>query len=143
MRTRPHNRGIRFFCPGWGNDQPCQSGRADSYANDSGSRTPGWSQISPKLVSLAEVAAPTNSAAEQPARKVVQRREPEYPPLAAAMSLHGTVKLKVQIAPNGSVRRVGCTGGHPLLAQAAITAVQGWEFEPAAKETTQVVNIDF
>ena len=100
-------------------------------------------KISPQLIGLAEIVAPANSATEKSARKIVQRREPEYPPIAATMSLHGTVKLKVQIAPNGSVRRVECTGGHPLLAQAAIEAVQTWKFEPAAKETTQTVNIDF
>ena len=100
-------------------------------------------KISLQLIKLAEVVTPTNSATERAARKIVQRLAPEYPPLASAMSLHGTVKLKVQIAPNGSVRKVECTGGHPLLAQAAITAVQDWKFEPAAKETTQIVNIDF
>ena len=100
-------------------------------------------RISPQLISLGEVVAPATSAAERAARKIVQRRVPEYPPLAAAMSLHGTVKLTVQVAPNGSVRKVECTGGHPLLAQAAMAAIQSWKFEPAAKETTQIVYIDF
>jgi TonB family protein len=100
-------------------------------------------KVSPQLVNLAEIVAPGNSATEPPARKIVQRREPEYPPIAVAMSLHGTVKLRVWIAPNGSVRRVDYAGGHPLLAQAAIAAVQSWKFENDPRETTQVVNIDF
>ena len=99
-------------------------------------------KISPQLAGLAEAVAPENSAGER-TRKIVHRREPIYPPIAVAMSLHGTVKLKVQIAADGSVRRVECTGGHPLLAQAAINAVQNWKFEPAPKETTQTVSLEF
>lgn len=100
-------------------------------------------KINPQLVSLAEVVVPANAATEPPTRKIVQRREPKYPPIAITMSLRGTVKLKVRIAPDGSVRRVECTGGHPLLAQAAIAAVESWKFEPGPNETTQAVSIDF
>ena len=35
------------------------------------------------------------------------------------MNLHGTVKLKIWISNDGSVRRLEYVGGHPLLAQAA------------------------
>ena len=38
------------------------------------------------------------------------------------MSLHGTVKFKVLIAPDGTVRSVECVGGHPLLAESALKA---------------------
>lgn len=76
-------------------------------------------------------------------RKIVHHEDPEYPQIAAKMSLHGTVKLKVWIAPDGSVRRLEYIGGHPLLAESAIKAVRLWKYERAEKETTDVVELKF
>lgn len=82
-------------------------------------------------------------AADAPARKLVRHLDPEYPEVAARMSIHGTVKLRVWITPEGSVRRLEYIGGHPLLAESALKAVKGWKFEQAAKETTEVVEVKF
>jgi len=82
-------------------------------------------------------------AADQAERKLVQHEKPEYPAMAAKMSLHGTVKLKTWIASDGTVRRLEYIGGHPLLAESALKAVKGWKFEPASKESTQVVEVKF
>ena len=82
------------------------------------------------------------SAADQE-RKVVRREEPEYPPIAEKMRLHGTVKLKIWISPDGTVRREEYIGGHPLLAESALIAVKGWRYEAAAHETTTTVEIKF
>lgn len=76
-------------------------------------------------------------------RKVVQHENPEYPAMAARMSLHGTVKLKVRIAPDGTVRSAECVGGHPLLAESALKAVRKWRYEVKAKESTQIVDVNF
>jgi TonB family protein len=76
-------------------------------------------------------------------RKVVQRNAPDYPAIAARMSLHGTVKLKVRIAPDGTVRSAECVGGHPLLAEAALRAVRKWRYKAKAKESTQIVDMNF
>jgi TonB family protein len=76
-------------------------------------------------------------------RTVVQHDDPEYPAIAAKLSLHGTVKLKVRIAPDGTVRSAECVGGHPLLAEAALKAVRRWRYEVRAKESTQVVDVNF
>jgi len=82
-------------------------------------------------------------AANQAERKLVQHDEPEYPVIAARMSLHGTVRLKVWIASDGTVRRLEYIGGHPLLAESALKAVKGWKFEPASKESIQDVEVKF
>ena len=82
------------------------------------------------------------SAADQE-RKVVRREEPEYPTLAAKMSLHGNVKLKIWINPDGTVRRLEYIGGHPLLAESALKAVKTWKYQSAAKESTTVVEMKF
>jgi TonB family protein len=76
-------------------------------------------------------------------RKVLYHENPDYPAVAAQMNLHGTVKLKVWINSDGSVRRLEYIGGHPLLAQAALKAVKNWKYELGAKETTSQVEVKF
>jgi hypothetical protein len=63
----------------------------------------------------------SSASASDLERKVVLREEPEYPPIATKMNLHGTVKLKIWINPDGAVRRLEYIGGHPLLAESALS----------------------
>lgn len=80
----------------------------------------------------------------QAERRVLRRgTELEYPAMAVQMNLHGTVKLKVWITPDGTVRRLEYVGGHPLLAESALTAVKNWKYEPGPKETTQIAEVRF
>jgi TonB family protein len=76
-------------------------------------------------------------------RRVKTRVEPEYPDLARKMNLSGTVKVEVVVAPNGTVKEAKVVGGHPVLAGAALDAVRKWRFEPAAVETSGVVEFKF
>ena len=76
-------------------------------------------------------------------RKLVSRQDPQYPQIAKQMNLHGTVKIKLWITPQGSVRRSEYIGGHPLLAQAAIESLKEWRYEPVPRETTAVVEVRF
>jgi protein TonB len=82
-------------------------------------------------------------AADQAERSVVLRADPEYPLIAARMNLHGTVKLRIWIAPDGTVRRLEYVGGHPLLAESALKAVKAWKYQPAPRETAQIVEVKF
>jgi TonB family protein len=82
-------------------------------------------------------------AADPVARKLVHHDDPEYPTIAAKMALHGTVKLRVWIAPDGTVRRLEYIGGHPLLAESAVKAVKGWKFDSAEKESSEIVEVKF
>lgn len=83
------------------------------------------------------------SAFSQSERQATLRADPEYPSIAAKMNLHGAVRLKIWIAPEGKVRRLEYVGGHPLLAEAALQAVKKWKYVPATRETTQVVDVRF
>jgi TonB family protein len=83
------------------------------------------------------------SVTAQSERKVIYREEPDYPELAKKMNLHGTVKLKIWISPDGSVRRLEYVGGHPVLAESALKAVKGWHYEAAAKESNTIVGLKF
>jgi len=69
--------------------------------------------------------------------------QPVYPDLARKMNLSGTVKIQVVVAPNGTVKDAKVVGGHPVLAGAALDAVRKWRFEPAAVESSGVVDIKF
>lgn len=80
---------------------------------------------------------------DQPDRKLVSHEDPGYPAIAAKMNLHGTVKLKIWIAPDGSVRRLEYVGGHPLLVDSALKAVKNWKYQPASKESTAQLELKF
>ena len=73
----------------------------------------------------------------------IKKEEPACPEMALKMALHGTVKIKIWIAPNGSVRRLEYVGGHPLLAQSALKAIKNWKFETAEKESTEIIEVKF
>jgi TonB family protein len=81
--------------------------------------------------------------AADPERTLVKRVEPEYPEIAAQMNLHGTVKLKIWISPEGAVRRLEYVGGHPLLAESGLKAVRTWKYQTASQESTTVVELKF
>ena len=76
-------------------------------------------------------------------RKVKTQVTPIYPELARRMNVHGKVRLEVTVAADGTVKNVHAVGGHPLLVGASQDAVRNWKFEPAPKETIQIVEINF
>lgn len=80
--------------------------------------------------------------AEDSTRKIKSKVAPQYPDLAKKMNVTGAVKLELIVAANGQVKAVRPLGGHPLLIDAAETAVKQWRYEPGA-EGTEVVEIRF
>jgi TonB family protein len=82
-------------------------------------------------------------AQEEITRKVKTKVAPAYPELARRMSISGVAKVQIVVAPNGSVKSAKILGGHPLLANAALDAVKKWRFDPAAEETTGIVEFKF
>lgn len=76
-------------------------------------------------------------------RRAKSRVAPIYPELARRMNLTGVVKVQVVVASNGTVKDAKVVGGHPLLANAALDAVKKWRFEPAATESTGIVDFKF
>jgi TonB family protein len=96
-------------------------------------------------VLLAAVSVLTISAQESSDvfRKVLVQTPAVYPTLARSMNIRGTVKLQVQVLPNGTVKKIDVVGGHPLLTQSAVTAVGHWRFEAAPHETKEPIEIKF
>jgi TonB family protein len=80
---------------------------------------------------------------EELVRRAKSRVEPVYPDLARKMRISGTVKIEVVVAPNGVVKEARIVGGHPVLANAALDAAKKWRFEPAAGESSGVIDFKF
>ncbi|MGA3292483.1 MAG: energy transducer TonB [Candidatus Acidiferrales bacterium] len=76
-------------------------------------------------------------------RKVRSKTVPEYPTLAKQMNVTGKVKIETTIAADGHVLSTKVIGGSPLLVNAALDALKKWRFEPAAKDTTEVIEFEF
>jgi TonB family protein len=55
---------------------------------------------------------------------------PEYPPLAKAAGVQGTVKLQIRIGADGHVKEATAISGHPLLIQAAKDAALRYVYKP-------------
>jgi TonB family protein len=76
-------------------------------------------------------------------RKVKTRVSPTYPEIARKMGLTGTVKFRLTVASNGTVKETKVIGGHPILVNAAMDAVKKWKFETASAESTGTVEFKF
>lgn len=94
------------------------------------------------------VVRPVTAAAEDHeeqalTRKVKNKVAPTYPDVARRMSIAGTVKVLVIVAPNGSIKSTKVVGGHPLLVNSALEALKRWRFEPGPDENTGIVEFKF
>jgi TonB family protein len=84
-----------------------------------------------------------NSSLEAGKRKVRTHVAPDYPTLARRMNVTGRVKIEATVSTDGRVINTKVVGGSPLLVNAALDALKKWRFEPAAKESTELVEFDF
>jgi len=76
-------------------------------------------------------------------RKIRVKVLPSRPELARKFNISGVVRLQVTVSASGAVKDVKPIGGHPALIDSAITAVKEWKYEPASKQTVNVVEITF
>lgn len=76
--------------------------------------------------------------AQESERKIVKKVEAQYPSILKRRGIGGTVRLKVVIHPDGSVKDVEVLGGNPALADAAEKAVRQWKFAPGGDSTITV-----
>ena len=61
---------------------------------------------------------------------LVHRVEPVYPPLAKAARIKGPVVLQAIISKQGTIESLHVLSRHPMLVQAAVSAVQQWRYRP-------------
>ena len=62
--------------------------------------------------------------------KLISRVQPVYPDAARKLRIQGTVAINVIVRKDGTVSVQNVGTGHPLLAPAAVEAVQQWRYEP-------------
>ena len=78
---------------------------------------------------------------------LVHKVQPEYPPMARAARIQGTVVLRAIIGKDGTITNLHVLSGHPMLVKAAMDAVSQWRYrpyylngEPVEVETQVTVN---
>lgn len=105
----------------------------------------------PRFGPLAATSQKANSgrtgALIEPATLVL-RTDPVYPPIAKEQSISGRVEVRFRINPEGKVYDVTPVNGSPVLAEAAVEAVQTWCYQPARLNGAAIdwqasTNIDF
>ena len=74
-----------------------------------------------------------------PAKKVT----PEYPALAKSARIQGVVKFTATIAADGTVAKLELISGHPLLVEAARTAVLQWVYQPSGSAVQTEISVSF
>ena len=62
--------------------------------------------------------------------RMLRRVNPVYPPLAKSARIQGTVQLSAIIGKDGRIAELTVVEGHPMLIQAALGAVQQWQYKP-------------
>lgn len=76
------------------------------------------------------------------AAQLIARREPVYPPLARGdQHFAGVVQLNFRILTDGTVHEVKVVKGNPVLALAAVAAVQAWRYTPARRDGIPVETV--
>ena len=81
--------------------------------------------------------------AQDGTRKVLKKAPVQYPLVLKMKGIGGTVRLKVYIKPDGSVRDTEVLGGSAILGESAQKSVSQWKFSPASSETTMEVSVVF
>lgn len=76
-------------------------------------------------------------------RKIVSQTAVPYPKIASQMHLQGIVKIVATVAPSGKVVSTELIGGSPVFVPNALDAVTMMKWEPADKQTKEVIEIEF
>jgi len=61
---------------------------------------------------------------------LISKVQPEYPPIAIAARVQGTVVLQATITKTGEVESLSIVSGPAMLTQAAVDAVRRWRYRP-------------
>ena len=73
---------------------------------------------------------PVRIGGQVQAPALLKRVDPIYPTIAQAAAIDGIVILDAIVDERGHIKSVKVLRGHPLLAKAAIDAVEQWQYEP-------------
>lgn len=71
--------------------------------------------------------------------KLIFKVTPEYPPSARKQHIWGDVLMDVTLREDGAVEQTGVIDGHPLLVEAATSAVKQWRYRPLVEGSALVL----
>jgi len=66
----------------------------------------------------------------QAAKLLIHIEKPDYPPIAKVNFIQGPVRLEIRVSAEGRVAETHVVEGEPILAAAAMHAVQQWLYHP-------------
>jgi TonB family protein len=119
---------------------PGKAGKVGTFMQNSSQKIRGM------LASAVLVAASAGISVGQEvssSRKVVKAVAAQYPSVLKRRGIGGTVKLRVLVNPNGSVKDVQVLGGNPILSDCAVKAVKQWVFVASEKEESIEISVGF
>lgn len=67
---------------------------------------------------------------QQAVKLLIHIEKPDYPPIAKVNFIQGSVKLEIRVNAEGRVAQTHVLEGEPLLAVAAMHAVEKWRYRP-------------
>ena len=107
-------------------------------------KTFGYKQLGLWLgFAIVLLACPVSVHSQEATRKVLKRVQAQYPSILKKRGIGGTVRLRVTVKADGTVRDTEVLGGSPILADSAQKAVKQWVFAPADAESTVEVSVVF
>ena len=90
------------------------------------SKIPDCSPIAPPSTKVSAAASPDSW---QPGA-LIHKVDPQYPPVALAQKVEGTVKIYAVTSADGSMKTIRPLSGPRMLIQAALEAVRQWRYSP-------------
>ena len=99
-----------------------------------------WCRFCCLLVMLSGIPA---GYAQDATHKILKKAPVQYPEDLKKRGISGTVRLKVHIKPDGSVKDTEVLGGSAVLAESAQKSVSQWKFAPANSESSVEVVVHF
>jgi len=76
-------------------------------------------------------------------RKALKMVAVQYPSVLKSRGIGGTVKLRIQINANGTVKDVQVLGGNPILSECSVKAMRQWQFVAAEKDESIEMSVVF
>ena len=117
----------------------CVADRAGAFIQDIGYGVPPYPsvpQLPPPIFQPILVSGDTNSATK------VYAKRPIYPAVARRARVCGAVVLDVVVGRTGAVRDVMVVSSVPLLDEAAVRAVEQWQYTPMQSEGKRIPFMD-
>ena len=85
----------------------------------------------PNSIPASSKAEPIQQATNLIAAQLIEKQDPVFPAIAKQVHASGTVEVEFHIGTDGKVHDINVVRGTPILAHAAVEAVQRWRYNPA------------